>query len=139
MSPLTKTTNSQVTQSQFIAMETFYAHQNNTYDILQLGFNQNRYHDAIYGRDPVIHDKYYGARAPIDHFNYVNNNTLGEAYNGTYYLLLNERGYNFYPKVYPEFEDKWLYNASDFNKLNYDYTVDKLYTNKILDIFIINE
>jgi hypothetical protein len=139
MSPLTKNTNSQVSQAQFIGMETFYTHQNNTYEILQLGFNKNRYHDAIYGRDPVNRNRDYGALIPIDHFNYVNNTALGKAYNGTYYFLVNERGYNFYPKVYPEFENKWRYNASDFNKLNHDYTVDKLYTNKILDTFIINQ
>ncbi|ADI75104.1 conserved hypothetical protein (plasmid) [Methanohalobium evestigatum Z-7303] len=142
LSPLTKTVNSQVTEAQFLGMETFYQNQNDSYNILELGISQYRYYEAIFGeRYPEYNVKRPGANnlKPIEHFNYVNGTSFGTVYNDTYYFLLNDIGRNVYPEVHPEFREKWKFTPTDFDNLNYDCNIDKIYTNKELDIFIINE
>ena len=71
---------------------------------------------------------------PPDHFNYSNKKMLGESYIEDKYLLLNELSRLLYPKVYSEYSHLWRFNDEDFNKLNLDQSVNKIYTRETVAV-----
>jgi hypothetical protein len=52
------------------------------------------------------------------------------------YFLVNKLGRELYPKLFPDLEEYWRYNPSDFYKLEQDITVSKVYSGGDLDIYL---
>ena len=71
------------------------------------------------------------------HFGYDNNCVLSQLYSGDVYLPLTQRDKLVYVDLYPEVaEFRWYSN--DFEKMNYDFSVDKLYSNPGFDVWYVN-
>ncbi|MDH7511202.1 MAG: hypothetical protein QHH04_09215 [Methanolinea sp.] len=140
-SPIIKYPNLQVTKSEFFGITTFYQYRDDNIQILEYGLSQDRLYDAIYGRDYPRKNIYYAnivnQLLPPDHFNYNINNTLGINYQDTKYFIFTNQGKFFYQNMYPEFPEKWRFTPSDFERLNIDQTVEKIYINGNLDIRLI--
>jgi hypothetical protein len=134
-SPLVKTSNLQVTESDYSGMNTFFQYRDDSLPIEELGLSQKRYYDAIFGTDAPRKNIFYrNDLAPPDHFNY--SKSSASKYFAEHYLLINDQGRGFYQNVLPEFRDKWRYTSEDFKKLDEFY--DIVYTNKYLSLYIIN-
>lgn len=138
-SPLIRLSNQQVAESELNGMNTFYNVRNIDTPILNFGLSQFRFHDGLFGRDssPRTNIRYGVDEVPVDHFDYLHNDSLKFRYNNSY-LLLNSLGRNAYPYLYPEFREKWRFTPSDFSRLQKDYYVKKIYDNYNLNIYHIN-
>jgi hypothetical protein len=74
---------------------------------------------------------------PPDHFGYNMTSSLGSFYNEPHYFLLTNAGKFYYPNIYPEFPQKWRFDANDFERLKTDVSVQQIYDNGNLDIRLI--
>lgn len=140
-SPITKKLNQQVTKSEYFGMTTFYQHRDESIHIIEYGPSQERMYDVIYGRDyPGVNVRYGSSThslQPPAHFNYNLGSSLGERYYENTYFLLTNQGKFFYQNVYPEFQQNWKFNPLDFERLNYDESVQKIYNNGNLEVRLI--
>jgi len=141
-SPIIKENNLQVSRSEYSGMTTFYQNRDDSFQILEYGSSQSRFYDAIYGFDyPGKNVRFYSSNAsellPPDHFNYYFSNTLGTAYQDTKYFIFTNRGRYYYQNIFPEFPEKWRFTPADFERLNYDQTIQKIFFNGNLDIRLI--
>jgi hypothetical protein len=141
LSPLSRSSNQQVPYSNYLGMTTFFQIRDDSVVILEMGLSQDRYYDAIFGRSYPRKNIQYDALnklSPPDHFGYQSNETFSKTGTNKQYLLLNDLGKYFYPKIFPEFKKKWRFTHSDFSRLKHDKTVQQIYTNEDLEIFFIN-
>lgn len=71
------------------------------------------------------------------HFGYDNNSQLSSYYNQSLYMGINERDKRIYVDVVPEIADiRWV--PKDFEKLNDDVSLKKIYSSKKFEMFYIN-
>ena len=140
-SPIIKQDNQQVTYSEYYGMISFFQNRDENYEIIEYGLSQDRIYDAIYGREyPRKNVQYYSSMEkghPPDHFNAQENCSLGTYYSDEKYLIITNKGKFFYQNVYPEFSEKWRFYPSDFIRLEFDPSVEKIYYNDYLDIKLI--
>jgi hypothetical protein len=138
-SPIIKTENQQVTTSDFIGMKTFFSYRDEDRQINEIGLVSSRYYDAIYGESAERRNMniWNINMTPPDHFGYQNETLSRDFYNTSKYLVLNDKGKGFYPHMYPEFENKWRFLAKDFERLKSDNKIQKVYSNRNNEIFII--
>ena len=66
---------------------------------------------------------------PPDHFGYADGETLGAMYNESHYLVITPAGRQFYPEIWPDYRQYWQYTPQDFERLETDPTVSKVYIN----------
>ncbi|WP_165074185.1 hypothetical protein [Methanogenium sp. MK-MG] len=140
LSPSINGLNQQVPQSYYSGMEKFYEHRNTQFKIMEFGISQRRYYHAMFGQIGLQQNvRWYGVLSPPDHFNYQKYPTLGQGLIGTEYFILTSKGIEFYPKLYPEFKNKWRYNPNDFERIDQDTSIKKVYSNDNLLVFLIND
>lgn len=136
LSPNTKQSHQQVTEGNYIGMKNFFETRDSKIPILEYGVSQMRYHDSIYGRNfPSTNIRYGEITMPIDHFGYNISHDLGSNYDGEHYFILTKEGRGFYENMYPEFPDKWRFTDQDFQMLEVDKSVQRIYSNKNLTIY----
>ena len=76
------------------------------------------------------------AKAPY-HFGYNNHSSLSASYNEDVYLGLTQRDKSIYIDVFPEIAElRWYLN--DFEKLEHDRGVDKLYSSGGMDVWYVH-
>ncbi len=74
---------------------------------------------------------------PSWHFGYDKYSTLGQSYAQNTYMVLAGRDKSIYRDIHPRMaEIRFL--PQDFERVSYDTTVDKLYSNGGLDVYFIN-
>ena len=145
-SPYSLTPNEQVTISEVNGMDTFFNNYDTGTKTLTLGISEYRFLAYIqgeqtdqFGQDIHMRNLSDSSRTtPIDHFGFNNNTTLGQYYNNSVYLLINQVGFQTYPKIFPGYEDKWRFTPQDFNKLNNTSQNMLIYNNGNLKIYISN-
>jgi hypothetical protein len=137
-SPNIKVSNPEVTKSEYTGMNTFFSYRNVALPILEYLPSSYRYYDAIYGtKAEKINIGYYSPYStPLDHFGFQNVNLSRSFLNETRYLLIDAKGRGFYPHIYPEFKDRWRFLPEDFERLNFDINIQKVYSNRNLEIYI---
>lgn len=143
LSPVIKRSNQQVPMSDFYGMATFFETRDDSILILEHGTSQMRFHNAIYGRSyPKVNIRYGQGYdeplLPIDHFGYNTSFSFGSNYDGERYFLLATQGREFYENMYPEFPENWRFIERDFEMLESDASVIRIYSNENLDIYFIN-
>lgn len=139
LSPITKQSHQQVTEGNYIGMKKFFETRDSKIPILEYGVSQMRYYDSIFGRNfPGTNIRYGEITQPIDHFGYNVSHDLGSNYDGEQYLILTKEGRGFYENMYPEFPNKWRFKNKDFQMLELDESVQRIYSNKNLTIYQIN-
>jgi hypothetical protein len=96
-----------------------------------------RYADGILGT--VESDKRNDIRGDVvqcsDHFGYANYDTLGEQYPVDKYAGITKQDRVLYSTVW---QAVGRFNNTDFERLDRDKTVDKLYSNSELDVYYIH-
>jgi len=134
-SPLTRQANRQGTHADFCGMNYFFNYRETSYSIQELGPTSSRYYDAqlgVSGKNKI----WLGSKVPDSHFGYSNTTirTDSSQERGRY-LLINNLGVDFYKEIYPEFQKFWKFTPNDFNRLNVDNTINKIYYNGDLKIY----
>ncbi len=69
-----------------------------------------------------------------DHFNYTSHTTVGSSYSSDRYILLSEFDKHMYTEVW---KVVGRYNNTDFDKISYDPTMEKIYSNGGFDTWIV--
>ena len=134
-SPIVKEANLQVPVDNYFGMYTFFSYRDESLPVLELGLTSDRFYDGIFG--------YSAPRAEIDrknvippnHFGYQNETLLGNFYNNSKYLLVNDQARRLNPYMNPEFENRWSFSPKDFERIKMDSKINQVYSNKDLEIF----
>jgi hypothetical protein len=138
-SPLMLRSNMQVTEMELAGSEWLFEHDEGTSPIETVGLEQRRQFDALYGKrasSPVIRRT---GTVPPPHFNYTEHATLGQSYERDTYLVVTKLGRITYPRKFPSYRDQWRYTRGDFDRLERDPTVAKVYSNGEFDLYLIHE
>jgi len=140
-SPIIKETNIQSPKSDHTGMSTFFSYRDDSLPVLELGPSSYRYVDVLFGVSAERPNIYYYDKTmmPPDHFGYHNETLSSDFYNTLRYLILNDKGRDFYPHVYPEFIRDWRFLPEDFENLKFDNKIQQIYSNKNIEIFMVSE
>jgi hypothetical protein len=126
----------QVTNMELTGVHWFFNYKNVPDLYIGMG-HLNRFSDAIYGhsqsREREVFSTFYHSGIP-DHFGYANHTTLGESYAQDRYMVISKQDKALYVEVYPEIG---RFNDIDFERVEDDSTVDRLYSNGELDVFFV--
>jgi hypothetical protein len=123
--------NPQVTEMEWKGSEWFQEHNDKQILTNEIGITIWRYYYAIYGlkKSQILLPTGEGSKPPPDHFNYNNKTSLGETFNESRYIIITYLGRIRYPESHPNYKKYWRFTPDDFNELQNDSTVDKLYDN----------
>jgi len=138
-SPLTGDQNLQVSNTEWEGAEWIINYNDKQILIEDLGIFQGRFYSAILGIKEYNLIKPVGGifKSPPDHFNYNNKTSLGEYYNGSRYMILTHLIKIIYPEVYPEYKRLWRFTPDDFNQLQNDNAVSRLYDNGGFEAYLV--
>lgn len=137
-SPLIAETSQQTTQMEIDGTEWFFEHRNDELLVDEFGIRQYRFdhlHNGSESQSPMIRR---AETRPPDHFNYTTYDTLGESYAEDRYLMLTQLGRVTYPAKFPDYRDQWRFTEEDFERLEYDPSVTRVYDNGEFDVYRIN-
>lgn len=136
-SPLTTQSNMQVTQMELDGTEWLFEHDTESYQIDQFGLSQRRFHDAHYGKRDYSSVIRFEETTPPPHFNYTEHRTLGQSYEENTYLMWTRLGRITYQETFPDYEEHWRYTPEDYDRLEYDPSVNRIYSNGEFDAYLI--
>ena len=97
---------------------------------LYLSYNGAQVREDIPGWPPIP--------SPPYHFGYNKYETLGEAVDQDYYMVLNQQDRILYTDIWPEMASK-RFTPEDFARLETDPSLGKVYSNKGVDIWYIHK
>lgn len=133
--------NYQPAESNIQGMEFFLTNRNKTIltsEILPFSY-QTRYADYILGYE-ASKSNLFGNKNVPSHFGYNTTSDLGSYYKEKQYLIMYPPSLIYYPQIYPNYQNLWKFNATDFTNLEYkDITVNEYYNNGDFKLFIIND
>ena len=138
-SPIIKQPNEQVPASNYLGMSTFFSYRDDSLPVFELGVVSSRFYDAIYGYSAPRWNIYFNNKnmIPPNHFGYQNETLSGIFINKSKYVLVNDKQRRLNPYMNPEFEDKWSFTPTDFERIKSDPKIHQVYTNKDLEIFML--
>jgi len=131
--------NPQVPETEWKGTEWFQQHSNRQILTVEWGITIWRYYYAIFG---IKNQKLklpigYTFQQPPDHFSYQSKTSLGEYYNENTYLIITHLGRIRYPEGNPGYERFWRFTPDDFNQLQNDKTLFRLYDNGDFEAYLI--
>ncbi len=140
-SPYTLVPNAQITQTEIEGMQWCFDNKNNDIGISSISISVNRFVDFLVTPEGRKHLRY----TPVEtseirvpwHFGYDKNTTIAESYIGDNYMVLAEIDRVAYEQLFPRMAE-FRFESTDFQKLEQDPSVDKVYGNKGLDVWYIN-
>lgn len=135
-SPAAGQSTSQVTQQDISSAEWYLENDLQETPLQEYGTTMYRFEHALVSSQSNTVQR--EATIPPDGFNYTEHETLGESYDTDQYLIVTERGKQFYPNAYPDYEDSWRFHPADFEALDHDPTVTMVYTNDEIEIYRID-
>ncbi|MFC6861880.1 hypothetical protein ACFQGE_00225 [Halomicroarcula sp. GCM10025817] len=132
-SPFTSSPNQQVAKNEQAIAEWTLEFRNQDMLINELGFTQEKLLTTMGGRigsslPDSVRRKEQGV-IPPPHFNYTKQNHLSQSYTTSQYLIITRLGRYYDRKMHPKYEFYWDYTPEDFNRLQSDPSVSKIYTN----------
>lgn len=134
--PLGGNSTSQVTQQDFAGAEWYLEHDLQAAPLLEYGTSLFRFeHALVHSESRTVPGS---MTYPPPHFNYTVHDTLAESYDTELYLVVTERGRQFYPHAYPGYDDDWRFQPEDFDRLAADPAVSHVYTNGEVDIYYVD-
>jgi hypothetical protein len=143
-SPLTGDANLQVTKKDWAGIEWIVETRNTKRVIQDMGVAHWRYSDAINGvkatriMETQVLESMDTSINPIpDHFSYNNKSSLGESYNISVYMIITRLARIRYPEAYPNYKELWRYTPEDFNQLQDDDTIFRIFNNGDFDVYLI--
>lgn len=138
-SPYILETNHQTTMSEVEGMDWLF--ENKNIDLEITGFTISPYRSSKFLLTPGHKHKVYFSppdylRVPY-HFGYDNNSKLSVHYNKSLYLGIDERDKRVFEDVFPEIAEIRR-TPEDFEKLNWDFSIKKIYSSKKFEVFYID-
>jgi len=141
-SPYILSTNWQTTKTEVEGIDWFFNKRDLQIEMTGITFAPGRFADLLLNPEEKktqgISRAYLSEdmKAPY-HFGYNDQSSLSESYKKDTYLLITEKDKSKYLDVYPEMvKDRWY--PSDFDRLENDKTLDKLYDNGEYDMWYIH-
>ncbi|MCD4664979.1 MAG: hypothetical protein K8R68_06875 [Bacteroidales bacterium] len=141
-SPMKGEVNLQVTNMEWGGVNWLLDNRNSTNLIQDFRINIFRFSDAIYGYERnILADlkilMALGENPGLpDHFGYNNDTSLGNYYGRNSYVILTHLGRIFYPVTYPDYIERWRFTPADFEKLQNDNTVVRIYDNCNFEVLL---
>jgi hypothetical protein len=137
-SPWVLRANPQVTHAEVQGMSWFLSHRNEELLIDQTFFNQRIMSVGLLGAQniPSKIRTWEDSFAP-DHFGYHKQNTYGSSYKLDRYFLSNTLSRIFYESILPRYQNSWRWTPEDFNRLERDPTVSRIYSNGDFEVFYV--
>jgi len=118
----------QVTDAEVEGMQWFFDHRSQEPGIVNHGISANRFADAYYGVNRSSSREFLGPTSgPPIHYSYDRNRTLASSYETDQYVIIVPRGRQFHREMYPSYRDQWKYEPRDFETLNRDPAVGRVY------------
>lgn len=133
--PMAGSSTNQVTQEDFAGAEWYLVNDLQTAPLQEYGTSLYRFEDAMVNSDAGTVPR--EATPPPDGFNYSVHGTLGASYDEDVFLVVTDRGREFYPNAYPGYEEDWRFQPTDFERLSQDPTVSHIYSNSEFDIYYV--
>jgi len=138
-SPLTGDANLQVTNMDWAGVEWIMDYKNKQIVIEDLGITHWRFSSAIYGvKESYLMESVSNIIKPLpDHFSYHNKSSLGEYYNESRYMIITRLARIRYPESYPSYKELWRFTPQDFNQLQGDNSVNRVFDNGDFEAYLI--
>ena len=139
-SPTTREFNYEPTQADFNAMNFFFNHRDPSKPVLEtmLRGYTSRLSDYLLGYKKITWGYPYSLKnLPPSHFGYDSGQKLGTFYNKSQYLIIYPPSEYYYETVYSKYPDLERYVPNDFEKLNKDETVSRVYDSGSINIMVI--
>lgn len=133
-SPLGSSSNSQVTEMELTGADWITEHGNTDNEISGLGMSYHRSHHALFG---VATPDTFGRTTVPDRFNYTEHDNLGQSYTNDNYLHISRHSRIVYPELFPDYRTNWRYTPEDFDRLDRDRSVLRVYDNGDYDQYLI--
>ena len=137
-SPYTLRPNDQVPQAEFKGMDWFYHSKDVTTPWLSMSICPYRYADMLLTQEERAGRKDI-TRITTDlpyHFGYPENDSLGDQYEKDHYMALNKKDRLIYTEIFPDMA-KLRFLPRDFEQLENDASIGKLYSNGGFDAYFI--
>lgn len=138
-SPLSNSTNLQITEAEVEGMEWMFEHRNRSLIIDQLGISQ--YRMATYKNVERTENIRFDIPPPPKHFDYANASTEelpSGAVADRRYLVTTKLGRITNPRLYPNYRKFWRHSPEDFERLERRPSVDHVYDDGTLDVYLIS-
>ena len=97
-----------------------------------------RFYHAHNGVEPQAFRGGTGTRDPPPHFNYTTYDTLGESFENDQYMIITRKGRIVYPQSFAGYEEFWRFTPSDFDRLEHDTTVGRIYDNGDVELYLVD-
>jgi hypothetical protein len=133
-SPQASTKNPQVTEMEMEGVEWLTVHGNRSQGLMQFDILYFRFYDAQYGRNTT---KPFDGVAPPARFNYTDSRSLGRNIPEERYLTITRLGREYYPTAHAGYRANWRYTPEDFNQLERDTTVGRIYDSGDYDQYLV--
>jgi hypothetical protein len=139
-SPFIKSANQQISHYDVSGMDWFLQHQNGENLIDQQRVMQYTLSAIILGNEATPRRIRWGTSEEYqtpDHFGYDQHDMYGQSYQEDRYFLNDKFSRELLPAVFPKFEPYWRWNNSDWNRLERDPSVFKVYQNGEFEVFYV--
>lgn len=127
---------SQATTQDFAGAEWYLENELYASPLEQYGTTMHRFEHALNNSEASHVQR--ADTMPPDRFNYTRHDTLGASYDFDQYLVITERGQQFYPNAYPDYREDWRFQPADFEALENDPTLTRVYDNGYFEIYRID-
>jgi hypothetical protein len=125
-SPLEDDNNEQVTEMEVAGSEWITEYGNTDNGISSIEISYRRFHHAQSG---LLTPRALREASTPPRFNYTRNQYLGQSYGSDTYLTVTHLGRVVYPKQFPGYRQNWQFLPSNFERLEHDSTVARIYDN----------
>jgi len=128
-SPIAFDGNEQVTAMEIDGTDWTFENRNEDLLIEEVGIKQWRFehfHTGVNQTSPTVRRE---GTLPPGNFNYNTNETLGRNYTTDRYLLITRKARQTYPVLFDDYRTLWRYYPSEYNRLETDRTVTRIYDN----------
>ncbi|WP_206731763.1 hypothetical protein [Halorubrum amylolyticum] len=136
-SPIVFDKNHQVTEMELDGTEWLFENRDPEHLIDEQGIYQYRFYHRYYGTNQPNETIRWEGTAPPDHYNYTVNKRLGQSYDDDRYLLLPRAGRITYPERFPDYREQWRFVPEDFERLEVDRSVDRVYDNGEVNVYLV--
>lgn len=136
-SPVVFDKNHQVTEMELDGTEWLFENRDPDHLIDEQGIRQYRFYHLYYGTNQPDETVRWGGATPPDHYNYTVNERLGQSYDDDRYLLLPKAGRITYPERFPDYREQWRFLPSDFERLEADRSVNRVYDNGEVNVYLV--
>jgi hypothetical protein len=139
-SPIIKATNQQVSAMDIEGTKWLLAHQNDELLIDQISFMQYSYASALLGVQALPKNIRWGGYVeyqPPEHFGYDYYQTYGESRSEDRYFVNDKLSRVRYPEGIPQYPKAWLWTPADFERLEADPTVNRIYNSGEFEVFYV--